>query len=172
MYCIGCGADNIEGSMHCIRCGQDLSTLRADQYTKSEIAAASAILWNPDFAALLSIPFTPVFGAIIHALNWSRLGQSRRAMVAWLWVVFVLVAYSCVGIYGSIAQLGENTIEAYLRVTQMVILPFWYFATARAQGKYIVHQLKGQYFRESWLIPIAVSIIIVGALYGLTEALQ
>ncbi len=113
-----------------------------------------------------------MFGAIIHALNWRRLGQSRRAMVAWSWAAFVLVAYFSVAVYGSVARLSEHTTGTYLRLTQLVLLPFWYFAAARTQGKYISHQLKGQYFRESWFIPIVVTIIVIGSLYGLTGALR
>lgn len=172
MFCITCGADNVESSAHCIRCGQDLVTLRIDKYSTPFSPASSATLWNPDVAALLSMPFSPIFGAIIHALNWQRLGQSRRALVAWSWGTFILLAFIGVTFYGAVAHLSAHTIHAYLRLTQIVALPLWYFATARAQGKFIGLKLKGEYLRESWFIPVAVATILVGALYGLSGTLQ
>ncbi len=169
MYCIGCGADNLECSAHCIRCGHGLATLRTDKYTRPAVSSSSAVLWNPDVAALLSIPFTPIFGAIIHALNWRRLGNSRRAVAAWLWAAFILCAFIGVYYYGVAAHLSESAINAYLRFTQMIMLPLWYFAAARAQGKFIVKQLRGEYFRESWFAPVAVAIVLIGSMYALSE---
>lgn len=61
--------------------------------------------------------------------------------------------------------------NAYLRFTQMIMLPLWYFATARAQGKFVVKQLRGEYFRESWFAPVAVAIVLIGSLYALSEFL-
>ena len=172
MYCIACGADNLESSARCIRCGHGLSTLRTDKYESPAVPSSSAVLWNPDVAALLSIPFSPIFGAIIHALNWRRLGESRRAAMAWLWAVFILLAFVGVALYGEVAHLNEGAIDAYLRFTQMIILPLWYFATARAQGKFVAKQLRGEYFRKGWFTPVAVAIVLIGSLYGLPEVLR
>lgn len=172
MYCIGCGADNTEGSAHCIRCGQDLATLRTDRYTKPAINPASPILWNPDVAALLSIAFTPVFGAAIHALNWRRLGQNRRAAVSWIWATFILLAFLGIGFYAAAAQISEHATDGLVRLTQLFTLILWYFGAARTQGKHIAGKIHNEYFRESWFIPVSVAVILVGALYGLMGALM
>jgi len=174
MYCIGCGADNFEGSLRCVRCGHDLATLRTDEYTKPKIDSSSPILWNPDAAAILSILFSPIFGAIICALNWRRLGQPRRALVSWLWAVFIFLFLVIVGIGAahSVGGAGQfDRYNIYSRFTHWGILPIWYFIAAREQGKYIMQQLHGQYFRESWFIPVVAAILLIGSIYGLMEIL-
>ena len=35
-------------------------------------------LWNPSTATWLGLLFTPVFGMVIHALNWRTLGEAKR----------------------------------------------------------------------------------------------
>ena len=172
MYCIGCGADNIEGSAHCIRCGHDLRTLRTDVYTKPAASQSSVILWSPDVAALLSIPFSPIFGAIIHALNWRRLGQRRREMSAWLWAAAILFSLVVVSIYGVKAQLDESAKDGIYRLQQLLTLVLWYFGAARGQGKYVVRVMRNEYRRESWFVPICVAIIFVGAFLGLAGSLR
>jgi len=172
MYCIGCGLENIEGTARCIRCGQDLFSLRTDKYTKPGIDSSRPFLWNPDIAALLSMLFSPIFGAIIHALNWRRLGQPRRAIAAWLWAGLILLVFFGVAIYGGIARVNERAIDASFRLTQLSTLFLWYFGTARAQGKFIVGQFRNEYHRESWFNPVLVAIVLIGSAYGLMDALR
>jgi hypothetical protein len=172
MYCIGCGAENIEGSAHCIRCGHGLATLRTDIYTKPTVDSSSVFLWNPDVAALLSIPFSPIFGSVIHALNWRRLGEPRRAMASWIWAAFLLSAVLIIPIFGANARLSASVIDGYLKLTQFVTLILWYFGTARTQSKYVVNKIRNQYHRESWLIPICVAVILVASLYGLARLIR
>lgn len=171
MYCIGCGVENIEGSAHCIRCGNSLVTLRTDRPAKPSVRASSAKLWNPDVAALLSIPFSAVFGAIIHALNWRRLGLRHRAVAAGIWALSILLALLGVAVYGFAAQLDEKSIEGYFGLTQIVTLVLWYFAAARRQGKYITHQLRNEYLRESWFVPVAMVVGLTGYLHLLDRML-
>ena len=172
MYCIGCGLENIEGSARCIRCGQDLATLRTDIYTKPTIDPSSVVLWNPDVAALLSLPFSPIFGSIIHALNWRRLGQPRRELVAWIWAASILLGLVGIAILGAFARLSEGAIEGYLRVAHILIFFLWYFVTARSQGKYIVKEIRNEYRRESWFVPLCLAIILIGSLYGVAGKLN
>ena len=164
MYCIGCGLENTEGSARCIRCGQDLAALRTDIYTKPIIAPSSVAHWNPDVAALLSIPFSPIFGSIIHALNWQRLGQPRRALTAWIWAASILLGMVAISIFGAAARLSEDVIVGYLRIAQFVAIIFWYFGTARAQGKYIVKEIRNEYRRENWIVPACLAIIVFSSL--------
>ena len=172
MYCIGCGAENTEGSARCIRCGHDLATLRTDTYTRPAVDPSSPVLWNPDVAALLSIPFSPVFGAVVHALNWHRLGLRRRAAFAWLWALSIFLTFVAVGIYGEVARVSERTIDGYTKLTQLSTLILWYFCAARAQGKYITGTLRNEYFREGWVIPVCAATVFIGLLFGLSGALR
>lgn len=172
MYCIGCGLDNIEGSARCIRCGQDLVTLRTDIYTKPAIGSSSVVLWNPDVAALLSMPFSAVFGAIIHALNWRRLGQPRRALIAWIWAASILLGLIAVVIISTLSRLSEGAVDSYFRIAHGLALVLWYFGTARSQGKYIANKIHNEYRRESWTIPLCLAIILFSSLYIVTGKLN
>ena len=45
-------------------------------------AAAAAPIWNPSAAASWSLPFSPIFGAYLHMLNWRALGDEQKAATA------------------------------------------------------------------------------------------
>jgi hypothetical protein len=172
MYCVACGLDNIEGSARCIRCGQNLATLRTDNYEKPAVKSSSIVLWNPDVAALLSMPLSPLFGSIICALNWRRLGQPRRALVSWIWAAFILLEVLAIPVIGAIARLGEDAIASNFRIVQIPIFFLWYFGSAHAQGKYIVKEIRNEYRRESWFIPLCLAVVLIGSLYGLAGQLN
>ena len=58
MYCIGCGAENIESSSRCIRCGRDLINLRGERASKpmaKEVEKKSRVdWWWPDVTTVES----------------------------------------------------------------------------------------------------------------------
>jgi hypothetical protein len=129
-----------------------------DQAGTNAIPPTSAPLWNPDIAAALSIVFTPVFGAVIHALNWKTLREERRASVAWVWaavIVFVLVAAALHGIVP-----GARNVGATFVLVMLASLAWWYFSAARAQSKFVVNELKGRYVRAGWFTPIWLAAIL------------
>lgn len=172
MYCISCGENNHEGSARCIRCGHDLGSLREGQFKKAQLDSSSIALWNPDVAALLSLLFSPAFGAIIHALNWLRLGQRRRATNAWLWALFILVAKVVYSIYAMNANSDKLTWSDGYKLMQFVMIILWYFCAARSQGQYIAREMRGGYRRESWFIPVCIAIIMFGSLGVLADSLE
>ena len=47
---------------------------------------ARTALYNPAAVAALSLLFTPIFGAQLHALNWTALGEPGKARASRLWV--------------------------------------------------------------------------------------
>lgn len=171
MYCIGCGIENMQGSARCIRCGHDLSSLRTDLYKSAPVGSSSVVLWNPDVAALLSLPFTPLFGTVIHALNWRRLGQPHRATAAWGWVAVAFVLFIVVPFGASVAGYEERSIDGFLRIANMVALVIWYFTAARGQSKYVTKELRNEYVKESWFTPIWIVLMIVATLYALIGAM-
>jgi len=79
--------------------------------------------------------------------------------MAWLWAAIIFLVFFGVPFYWGFMRLGEHAVATCLRVLQMVMLPLWYFAAARAQGKFVVKQLRGEYFRESWFVPVIVAIV-------------
>ena len=44
-------------------------------------------IWNPNAAASWSLPFSPVFGAYLHMLNWRSLGEEAKAATARTWLI-------------------------------------------------------------------------------------
>jgi putative signal transducing protein len=130
---------------------------------KSDAATPSAPLWNPDLAAALSIVFTPVFGAILHALNWGRLRQEARARTGWKWAAAIGVVTIATAGYGAFETRDPKAAGAMLRLVLLLSLLGWYFGAARAQSKFVVNELKGRYVRASWFTPVWLAVIICSA---------
>ncbi len=163
MYCIGCGAQNIEGSGHCVRCGLDLKTIRTDTYETAAAESLSPKLWNPDMAAFLSWILTPVFGAIIHALNWHSLDQPRKAYISWGWAIFNFLGLTAISIYFQ-SKFGDGkTSERLLGLASLTTLFVWYFSFGRSQSKFIARQLNGKYTKAGWLNVLCIITIIVSS---------
>jgi hypothetical protein len=131
-----------------------------EQAATNAVPTPAAPLWNPDLAAALSIVFTPIFGAVIHALNWTALGDERRARAAWTWAACISAAAIAASLYGIFAMQGQKHSGAFLRLVLLVSLVFWYFGAARAQSKLVVKDLKGAYVRASWFTPVWLAAIV------------
>ncbi|MBV8635414.1 MAG: hypothetical protein JO002_13045, partial [Burkholderiaceae bacterium] len=61
-------------------------------------------LWNPNIAALLSYPLTPLFGAYFHRRNWLALGEPVRARRSGIFFFISLVVLAV----GGIASMAED----------------------------------------------------------------
>lgn len=163
MYCIGCGAENIEGSAHCIRCGLGLKTIRTDTYEKAAAEPLSPKLWNPDMAAFLSWILTPVFGAIIHALNWHSLDQPRKAYISWGWAVLTFLGLIAISVYFQNKFGDGKTSDRLSGVASFAVLVVWYFSFGRSQSKFIARQLNGKYTKAGWFNVFCITTIIVSS---------
>jgi hypothetical protein len=130
------------------------------------IAAPTAPLWNPDLAAALSIVFTPVFGAVLHALNWKALRDERRARTAWIWAAGIAAAVIMASLHALFAMPGQRGAGEPLRLVLLVSLPLWYFGAARAQSKLVVGGLKGVYVRASWFTPVWLALILCSVAFA------
>jgi len=130
-------------------------------------SAEKPLLWNPDFAALLSwFVFSAVFGALIHAANWKRLGDSDRSVASIVWALGVVVAFMAAGL---LAAGHKGALGPYAVIAHVATGLAWYFASGRAQSRYVVEKLKGRYARRGWFNVICVSIIAWGFLLGMTK---
>ena len=129
-----------------------------DQAATNAIPTPPAPLWNPDVAAALSIVFTPVFGAVIHALNWKTLRDERRASMAWVWAAVIVIVLAAAALHGIVP--GARDVGATFVLVMLVSLAWWYFGAARAQSKFMVNGLKGRYVRASWFTPIWLAAIL------------
>lgn len=127
-----------------------------------------ASLWNPDLAAALSVVFTPVFGAVLHALNWEALGDARRARAAWAWAWGMGAIVLAVLLYATLAMPGHRAAGGFVRFVLLACLVAWYFGAARAQSKLVVRELKSAYARASWFTPVWVALIACSVAFALT----
>ena len=137
------------------------------EQAKNGAATPAAPLWNPDLAAALSIVFTPVFGAVIHALNWSRLQQQARAQAGWRWAAGLGVVLVATAGYSAFAT-HDPKAGAFLKLVLLGSLVWWYFGAARAQSKFITNELKGSYVRASWFTPIWLAVIVCTLAFAFT----
>jgi hypothetical protein len=69
---------------------EDRNSIHAKQHTRP------AAIWNPNAAASWSVLFTPLFGALLHAQNWTVLGEPERARKSMRWAyvsgIFILAS--------------------------------------------------------------------------------
>jgi hypothetical protein len=127
-------------------------------------------LWNPNVAALLSLVFTPVFGAWLHHRNALELGDSRLRRVARMWLG-VALAFTASGLYlvsaGQLAPTSALSASALLSGYTVV----WYAFAGHKQSRVIARLGRSQWRPRSLLEPVAVASLLM-TLPALIVALQ
>ncbi len=113
-----------------------------------QVESAPVSLWNPNAAANWSFLFSPVFGAWLHAKNWSALGDQEKAKHSMYWV------------YGAIAVLMLAILlpEKIGRAMGIGYLFGWYFSSARQQVKHVKEKLDNAYQKKGWGKPIGIAV--------------
>ena len=117
-------------------------------------------LWNPKAAILLSLVFTPIFGAAVHALNWRVLKEPRFARIALSWSL----AGAAILLIGPLASLmsadagNTRTADACAVALLLVHLISWLLLEAPRQQRYVRERLPRNYGRRSWKRPLAVTL--------------
>lgn len=106
-------------------------------------------LWNPNAAANWCIMFNVVFGAILHALNWTELGEEKLARENWIVAALGFGLILCAMLFSSA-----------FNVLNFLLLIVWYFVLAKKQAAYIQKELDGQYQKKGWGIPIGIAILV------------
>ena len=110
---------------------------------------SSIRLWNPNAASCLSLFFTPVFGAWVHAVNWRSLGENDKARqsMKWVWgILFFLLGDLMIDISGQSFSIPS--------ITYLVILLLWYFCLGKSQIKHVKTK-QTVYTKKSWMRPVA-----------------
>lgn len=133
-------------------------------------------IWNPRVAANWSLLFSPVFGAILHTMNWRALGEPERAKVSRMWaigcVVFLLLSIFSPFVFGDSA--GADLME---RAAGLGLLIVWYTTNGRSQMRYVEERYGNSYPHKGWGKPITFAILvifgflIVAFLIGMSTAL-
>jgi hypothetical protein len=54
-----------------------------------------AALYNPTLALVLALIFTPIFGGLLHALNWKALGNDALCARSMAWVRWTFYCFIC-----------------------------------------------------------------------------
>ena len=120
---------------------------------KNQPDAVAISIWNPNAAANWSLLFSPVFGAWLHAKNWSVLGYEEKAKQSMYWV------------YGGIAVLILAILmpEKIGRAMGIGYLFGWYFSSAKHQVKHVKEKLNNTYQKKGWTMPICIAIAVLAA---------
>ncbi|MES3000201.1 MAG: zinc ribbon domain-containing protein [Pseudomonadota bacterium] len=176
MFCKKCGASNRPDALYCHACGNlDLTPEPPARRT-----GGPGAIWNPNAAANWSLVFTPAFGSYLQMRNWDALQEPAKARAARGW----FVASLCV-LFGNLfigMLLGDAAkADSVTRLMLFVFLLAWYFASGRAQGKYVKAKFGKNYARRPWgrallfavvgVVAYFVIAIAVGILVGLATKL-
>jgi fatty acid desaturase len=122
----------------------------------SSLPSPAPALWNPGAATAWSLPFSPAFGAFLHAKNAKALGREDEAKKNWIWF------------YATLGYLGLMVIMAFLpipdalsRVVGLGMLLGWYLSTGKKQVEYVKNTWGTDYPRKTWGKPIGIAICCI-----------
>ena len=106
-------------------------------------------LWNPTVAVLLSLLFTPVFGALVQMLNWRTLQEKELERQSLWWALA-----------GCAILLGNQVFSAFLSEFRVVAsftmgilalyLCSWLVLAAGRQPRHVREHCGRRYARRSW----------------------
>ena len=128
-----------------------------------EASEEAPALWNPNAAANWCLLLSTAFGAYLHMKNWQALGEADLALASRRWLI-VSVAVLTAAILGSAFF---PRVSLAVNAAGFILLISWYFASARAQARYVRERFGDTYPRKGWLLPIFLGFVI---LYGTSIA--
>jgi hypothetical protein len=146
-------------------------------------------LWNPNVASSLSVFFTPIFGAYVHAKNWIELGDRDKAETNKKWVtvytlylvlsfIFILLK-DLSTLNPNIPRASGSSVSLIVSVTGVLLLLGWYFTQGKPQADYIKENYFGEFDKKGWGIPISIAfgaflflMMVFGAIYYFFEQLK
>lgn len=116
-------------------------------------------LWNPTAAANWCLLLSVAFGSYLHMKNWEALGEQDKAASSKVWFgisVFLML---------STLFLSPHAPKLYAlsQISLFVLLLVWYFASAKAQMRYVKERFGDNYPRKGWLKPIGLALISIFA---------
>ncbi len=124
----------------------------ADPALAPPTQATDLALWSPDMAALFSVIFTPIFGAVLHVMNSRRLGEPRLVSIATFWLVASLVA-TAAGFW-LLRGLTWTLMRPFgVSVLLMPYSSLWYFAAAHAQSRFVARSFGTKFVHRK--LPLA-----------------
>ena len=117
------------------------------------VDVAKPSLWNPSVASAWSLLLTPIFGAVLHALNWRELRHQNRQLgnIAWA----VLYASFLLLLLVSLLVSFPRPLDVGLKGAPLALLLAWYYSLGRSQEQFVTESLQGGYLKRSWAFPLA-----------------
>jgi hypothetical protein len=116
------------------------------------------VLWNPMMAAVLSLAFTPLFGALLHCFNALELGERRLRHVAWMWLALAL-AFTASGLYLVAPdrwQLGSGFSASALLSGYTTV---WYAFAGRKQSRLLNRLGRALWRPRSFVLPVVLALV-------------
>jgi hypothetical protein len=101
------------------------------------------------------MPFTPIFGGLIQSKNWRAMGESSRARSSMLWV------------WGTALYMVISAVLDIPRLSDLVLLLAWYFASGRSQIKFVTEKYGIGYEKKGWSQPLTIAFAIYGLLLAI-----
>ncbi|MBB2487791.1 hypothetical protein H5407_21350 [Mitsuaria sp. WAJ17] len=133
-------------------------------------ACPSPRLWNPNAAALWSLFFSPIFGAILHMKNWQAMGETVKAAEARQWVVGLSAAMGLLLLLTLFLPMSPAA-DLALQLAGLVLLLAWYYGTGKAQATRVLARYGRGYPRKSWVEPVLIGFAILAGLFVVTVGL-
>ncbi len=121
-------------------------------------------LWEPEASSYLSLLFTPVFGALLHASNWNRLKNNELVILNFASIVGYFILMSAVNsfatylLYYYALEIYFNFKQSLFIFSHLALWFAWHYFLASQQIK-LVKEQKIVYKKRNLWIPI---LIIVG----------
>ena len=123
-----------------------------DEFTVASFPSARVALWQPENASIWNLIFTPVFGAWIHAQNWSALGEEKRARESMNWCIVFLYLL----VWGSTALPIDPLI-----ISSWFVNSIWHLKISKLQEHYVADRNGGDCVRRNWERPALVATILL-----------
>ena len=134
-------------------------------------AQASPRLWNPNAAALWSLFFSPVFGAVLHMKNWQAMGETAKAAQARQWVVGLSVAMGLLLLLSLFMPVSPAA-DLVFQAAGLALLLAWYYGAGKAQATRVLARYGRGYPRKGWVEPILISFAVLAGLFVVTVGLD
>ncbi|XHS77826.1 hypothetical protein ACFJGW_19230 [Burkholderiaceae bacterium UC74_6] len=117
-------------------------------------------LWNPNAAASWSLLFSPVFGAVLHMLNWQAMGQPEKAATSKKWAIGTAVFLLIIPI--MIVMLPDSRgADAVSRIVGFGLLIAWYYSIGKSQNATVLARYGSGYERKGWAKPLLLAVAVL-----------
>lgn len=142
----------------------------ADTKINKKIYFENIELWNPSLVSYISILLTPIFGSILHLINWKKIKNRKMLFInlafALLYIPLFLSLLSFLDDY-NYRQFVDSIPSYYETLTTLFYFIYWfvwYYFAAKKQTDLMKNK---DYIKRKLLKPILIAVltptIIIGA---------